>query len=69
MLNDKTIYSLPCKKTDTFNDIEDLLYEEFPEYKNTKNYFTINGRKIDKFKTIEENKIKNSDKINLNKNK
>ena len=66
MLNNKEkIYSLPCKKTDKFSDIEKLLYEEFPEYNKPGNVFTVNGRKINKNKTIKENEIKNSDKISL----
>ena len=53
----------PCKNTDTFVDYEKKLYEEYPEYKEEEYYFTCNGEKIKRFKTIEENKIKDGDKI------
>ena len=60
-------YSLICKNTDKFNKIENLLYEKYPEYEESENYFTVNGNKIIKSKTIEQNKINNSDIIILNK--
>ena len=60
-------YSFICKNTDKFNKIENLLYEKFPEYEDSVNYFTVNTNRINKYKTLEENKIKNSDIIILNK--
>ena len=62
----KVHYAFICKKTDKFHVIEDMLYEKYPEYLETENYFTVNGIKINKNKTIEENKIKYSDIIILN---
>ena len=63
---DKKIhYSIICKNTDTFSKIEKLLYDEFPGYKNSENIFTVNGNKINRYKTLEENKINNSDIITL----
>ena len=66
--NDQSVhYSFICKNNDKFNRIENLLYDEYPQFQETENYFTVNGHKIIKSKTMEENKIKNSDIIILNK--
>ena len=59
-------YPIACKNTDIFVIIEESLYNEFPEYKEYDNtFFTVNGM-IKRFKSIEDNKIKNGDKIILN---
>ena len=58
--------AIPCKNTDIFVRLEEKLYEYYPEYKETNNYFTCNGIVIKKFKSLKENKIKNSDKILMN---
>ena len=55
----KLTYSLPCKNTTVFVKIEEKLYEEFPEYRETDNYFLVGGIKVKRFKTIKENAIKN----------
>ena len=65
-LDQKLHYSLLCKNTSRFNTIENILYEKFPEYRKTENYFISNGRTINKSMTLEENKIKSSDVIILN---
>ena len=59
-------FSIICKNTDEFNKIERRLYDEYKEYYDTENYFTVNGIKIHKIKTLEENKIHNNDVIILN---
>jgi len=59
-------YSLICKNTDIFNIIEIKLYEDYKEYYNTENYFTVNGNKINKYKNLDENNIHNNDVIILN---
>ena len=46
--------------------IETILYNNYPKYKDTENYFLVNGKKINRNKTIEENKIKNNDVLTLN---
>ena len=64
--NQKILYSLVCKNTDIFANVEQELYKIFPEYKEKENKFLIKGRKgreIYKNKTIDENTIKNSDII------
>ena len=59
-------YSIICKNTDIFNNLEKKLYEEYKEYYETENYFTVNGKKIHKLKSLDENQIKNNDIILLN---
>ena len=59
-------YSLICKNTDIFNYIENRLYEDYKEYYNTENNFTVNGNKINKNKNLDENNIHNNDVIVLN---
>ena len=58
-------HPIACKNTTPFVKIEEKLYEEYPDYKETDNYFIFNGTKIKRFKTIEQNKIKNGSKIML----
>jgi len=66
--NDQKIhYAFICKNTDKFNIIENLLYEVYPEYQESENYFTVNGQKVNKSKTIQQNNIKPSSIILLNK--
>lgn len=55
-----------CKKSDKFNIIENMLYEKYPEYLESENYFTLNGTKINIKKSIEDNNIKYGDIILLN---
>ena len=52
-------------KTELFVKLEERLYEEYKDYKDSNNYFTVNGRAIKRFRTLEENKINNYDKILL----
>ncbi len=59
-------YSIICKNTDLFSKVEKSLYNEYPEYEENENYFTVNGIKINRHKTLEENKIKNNNIITLN---
>jgi len=65
-VDQKLNYSMICKNTDIFNKIENKLYEDNEEYYDTPNYFTVNGTKIHKNKSLEWNKIKNNDIIMLN---
>ena len=64
-IDQKIHYAFICKNTDKFNSIENLLYEVYPEYQETENYFTVNGIKIIKSKTMEQNNIKPSSIIFL----
>ena len=58
--------SMICKNTDEFHKIEGRLYKSFPEYSENDNYFLLNGKKLNRYKTLEENGIKNNDIIILN---
>jgi len=58
-------YSLITKNTEKFSKIEDLLYEKYPKYVETENYFIVNGNKINRNKNLEANNIKNNDIITL----
>ena len=58
-------YSVICKNTDLFVNIELKLYEEYPQYSEVENFFTTNGFRINKYKSLEVNKIKNNSIILL----
>ena len=58
-------YSLACRKTDIFVRLEERLYKDYPQFKNYETFFEVKTRRIKRFKTLEENKIKNNDIINL----
>ena len=62
----KIHFSVICKNTEKFNRLEEKLYNDYPEYSETNNYFVVNGNRIQKFKTLDENNIRNSDIIILN---
>ena len=55
----KINYSIACTKKNVFAEIEEKLYKEYPEYRETNNFFMANGVQILRFKTIEENQIGN----------
>ena len=59
-------YSIPCTKSDIFAEIEEKLYKEYPQYRDTNNVFLYNGDSIHRFKTISENKIESGKPIILN---
>ena len=64
---DETIYhSIICKNTDKFSKVEDKFYEYFHEYSKSQNIFRVNGMEVNKYKSLGENKIVNSDIIILN---
>jgi len=64
-LDQNIICPFICKNTDIFKFIENKLYENYLEYKGLDNIFISNGRKIDKNKSLDENKIKNNDIITI----
>ena len=55
-----------CKKTDILVKIEEKIYHEYPEYKDYNTYLTINKNVINRFKTLEENGIKDGNTIIVN---
>ena len=64
-INDIGHYSLVCKTRDLFVNLEERLYNDFPQFKNYETYFEVNGKRIKRFQTLEQNKIKNNDIINI----
>jgi len=58
-------FTLISKNSDDFSKIEKLLYDKYPNYKDSENYFLVNGNKINKHRTLEENKIRNNDILTL----
>lgn len=53
----KIHFSIPCIKSNTFAEIEEKLYKQYPEYRETNNIFLGNGKQILRFKTIGQNNI------------
>ena len=63
---DKNInYGIKCLKTDTFAEVEEKLYQKYPDYRNTNNNFVAKERIVLRFKKIFENGIIDSDMIQL----
>lgn len=58
-------YCLPCKNVDLFVRLEEKLNNNFPQLKEHETCFEINDRRIKRFKTLDENEIKNNDVINV----
>ena len=56
---------IKCLKTDTFAEVEEKLYKTFNEYRETNNVFLHGGNVVLRFKTIEQNNIKDGDKVQL----
>ena len=64
-MNQEINSTIISKNTDSFSKIENILYEKYPKYKDSENYFIFNGRKINRNRTLEENKIRNNDTLTL----
>ena len=58
-------YSLPCKNTELFVRLEEKLYQDYPKFKNYETFFEVRTKRIKRFKTIEENDIRNNDVISV----
>ena len=52
-------------KSNTFAEIEEKLYKQYPQYRETNNNFISNDKQILRFKTIDENKIGNGLPVTL----
>ena len=59
-------YSIICKKSDIFSELEKKLYADNSESFDINN-FIVNGLKVDESKSLEENKIHNNDIIIISK--
>ena len=57
---------ISCKNTDIFVKIEEQIYNEYPKYKDYNTYLTVNGNVIKRFKTLNENGIKDGNTIIVN---
>ena len=64
-IQDISNYNLICKNTDLFVRLEERLYNDFPDFKNYETYFENKTKRIKRFKTLDENEIKNKDVINV----
>ena len=64
-VNEEINFPIVCSKMDEFVKIEELIYEKYPKFKETENYFLCNGAKINRFKTLVENRIHDGDIITL----
>jgi hypothetical protein len=64
-VNQDIDFPVIAKNTDKFIKIESLLYEQYPDYKNSENYFLVNGRKVNKYNSLKENNIGNNDILTL----
>ena len=64
-VNQDIDFKVIAKNTDYFSKLENILYQNYPKYKYTQNYFIVSGNVIQKNKTLEDNKIKNNDVLTL----
>ena len=64
-MDQKINFSIAVNNNDIFSIIENKLYNYYPEYRNYDNYFLFGGGKINRNKTIEQNKIKDKDILTL----
>ena len=62
---DQIHYAVPCLKSNTFAEVEEKLYQQYPAYRETNNNFVANGSLVLRFKTIGENKIGNGKPVTL----
>ena len=60
-------HSVICKNTEKLNRLVEKLFIEYPEYSDSNCYFVSNGQRVNLYKTLDENKIKNNSVIILNK--
>ena len=68
-LEENMYFSIICKNTEKFVELEKkYIYNVYPKYSQSNNYFMANGIIVDKNKSLNENKIKNNDIIMLAKN-
>ena len=63
---DSSFYrGIKCVKTETFAEVEEKLYQQFNEFRNTNNILLFGGNTILRFKKVRENNIHNGDTILL----
>jgi hypothetical protein len=59
-------FPMACKNTDIISRLEEKLYDEYPEFKEFNTYLMVNGNLVKRFKTLDENGIKNRNSIIVN---
>ena len=64
-VNQDINFNIISKNTEKFSKIENILYDKYPKYVESENYFLVNGNRINKYKTLKDNEIKNNDVITL----
>ena len=65
--SDKKLHrAIICKNTELFCDLEKKIYQDNDKAIDIGNYFTLNGKKIDETKSLDDNNIKDNDIIVLN---
>ena len=55
-----------CKSSDKFNTIMNAIFEKEPLFIEEVGFFVCNGNKVNEYKTIKENEIKNNDVVLMN---
>ena len=65
-INQDIQFPIACKNTDIIERLEEKFYNEYPKYKEKNTYLTINGKIIKRFKSLDENGIKNGNSITVN---
>ena len=58
-------YAIICKNTDIFNIIVNKIFEREPKFKENFNYFLCNGNRVNEYKSLDENNIKDGNFIIL----
>ena len=61
-------FPIACKPTNIIARLEEKIYNEYPEYKDYQTYLMSNEEILKRFKTIEENGIKNGNQIMVIRN-
>ena len=65
-LDQSFIKPIICNNNDTLAMLEQKIYNEYPKFKEINTYLTVGGEIKKRFKTIDENGIKDSSAIVIN---
>ena len=58
-------FPITCLKSNVFAEIEEKLYKEYPQFRETNNTLIVNGGPVLRFKTIGENGINTGDTVTV----
>jgi len=64
-VNKEINFNIIAKNTDIFSKLEIILYDKYPKYLDSENFFLVNGNRINRHRSLQDNKIKNNDVITL----